>query len=76
MLETQVHDDLAKSVVVHLGVTERVRAIATAELAPLVRKIDAEGFYPEAVMRAFGRAGAYAQHLPGHSAKLRSRRGD
>ena len=44
--------------------------------APLVRKIDAEGFYPEAVMRAFGRAGAYAQHLPGHSAKRRSRRGD
>jgi hypothetical protein len=41
-----------------------VRAIAARELAPIVRKIDAEGFYPEAVLRAFGRAGAFAAHLP------------
>jgi hypothetical protein len=41
-----------------------VRAIAARELAPIVRKIDAEGFYPETVLRAFGRAGAFAAHLP------------
>jgi hypothetical protein len=41
-----------------------VRAIAARELAPIVRKIDAEGFYPEAALRAFGRAGAFAAHLP------------
>jgi alkylation response protein AidB-like acyl-CoA dehydrogenase len=41
-----------------------VRAIAARELAPIVRKIDAEGVYPETVLRAFGRAGAFAAHLP------------
>jgi hypothetical protein len=29
-----------------------------------VQKIDDEGYYPEAVMRAYGRAGGYACHLP------------
>jgi alkylation response protein AidB-like acyl-CoA dehydrogenase len=43
---------------------DAVRAIAARELAPIVRKIDAEGFYPETVLRAFGRAGAFAAHLP------------
>ncbi len=47
-----------------------VRALASRELAPLVRQIDAEGLYPEAVMRALGGAGAYAQHLPGLSPQL------
>jgi alkylation response protein AidB-like acyl-CoA dehydrogenase len=42
-----------------------VRAIAARELLPIVRRIDAEGFYPETVLRAFGRAGAFAAHLPG-----------
>jgi alkylation response protein AidB-like acyl-CoA dehydrogenase len=42
-----------------------VRAVASRELPPLVQKIDVEGYYPEEVMRALGRAGAYAQHLPG-----------
>jgi alkylation response protein AidB-like acyl-CoA dehydrogenase len=70
MLETKLHDNSATGAAVRPGVTDRVRAIASAELSPLVRTIDAEGFYPEAVMRAFGRAGAYAQHLPGHSPKL------
>jgi hypothetical protein len=41
-----------------------VRAIAARELAPIVRQIDAEGLYPESVLRAFGRAGAFAAHLP------------
>ena len=47
-----------------------MRELSSRELAPLVRQIDAEGLYPEAAMRAFGGAGAYAQHLPGLSAKL------
>src|SRR5258708_31990575 len=41
-----------------------VREIATRGLAPLVQSIDAEGHYPEAVMRAFGGAGAFGSHLP------------
>ena len=41
-----------------------VREIAARELAPLVHKIDAEGHYPQTVMRALGRAGAFATHLP------------
>jgi hypothetical protein len=51
-------------------VVAAVRALASRELAPLVRQIDAEGLYPEAVIRAFGGAGAYAQHLPGASQQL------
>lgn len=70
MLETQVIDQNAKGATVGPSVTDAVRAIASTELAPVVRKVDAEGFYPEAVMRGFGRAGAYAQHLPGLSPKL------
>jgi alkylation response protein AidB-like acyl-CoA dehydrogenase len=42
-----------------------VRELSARELAPIVRKIDAEGCYPESVMRAFGQAGAFAAHLPG-----------
>jgi alkylation response protein AidB-like acyl-CoA dehydrogenase len=44
-------------------VVEAVRRIAARDLAPIVRDIDA-GQYPEAVLRAFGAAGAYATHLP------------
>jgi hypothetical protein len=47
-----------------------MRELSSRDLAPLVRRIDAEGLYPETVMRGFGRAGAYAQHLPGLSPKL------
>ncbi|MGF1651141.1 MAG: acyl-CoA dehydrogenase family protein [Hyphomicrobiaceae bacterium] len=43
-----------------LGSVER---IARTELAVLAQKIDAEGFYPEAQMRALGKAGAYAAHV-------------
>ncbi len=43
-------------------VTGAVRAIARRDLSPLVAAIDHEGHYPEAVLRAFGAAGAYAAH--------------
>ncbi|MFK7967544.1 MAG: acyl-CoA dehydrogenase family protein [Burkholderiaceae bacterium] len=42
----------------------RVRTIANRDLAPIVRQIDADGLYPEDVMRTFGSAGAYQGHLP------------
>jgi alkylation response protein AidB-like acyl-CoA dehydrogenase len=48
-------------------VVEAVRATASRELPSLVQKIDMEGYYPEDVMREFGRLGAYAHHLPGKS---------
>jgi alkylation response protein AidB-like acyl-CoA dehydrogenase len=48
-------------------VVETVRELSSRELKPLVRKIDAEGYYPEAVLRAFGRSGAFARHLPGET---------
>jgi alkylation response protein AidB-like acyl-CoA dehydrogenase len=38
--------------------------ISRADLVPLVRAIDAEGLYPEDVMRSFGAAGAFRRHLP------------
>jgi len=47
-------------------VLESVRAIAASDLGPIVQQIDAEGLYPEAVLRAFGAAGAYACHVPEH----------
>ncbi len=43
-------------------VTGAIRDIARRELAPLVAAIDREGHYPEAVLRAFGAAGAFAAH--------------
>lgn len=47
--------------------TARIRAIAMGALAPLAEDID-KGHYPEGVLRAFGEAGGYAQHLAeGHA---------
>lgn len=43
---------------------DEVRAAAARELKPLVARIDAEGLYPEAALRAFGAAGAYRSHWP------------
>ncbi len=40
----------------------RVDAVASAQLMPKVREIDA-GLYPEDIMRAFGEAGAYGVHV-------------
>jgi len=48
-------------------VVEAVRALSARELPSLVNRIDVEGYYPEDLMRAFGRLGAYAHHLPGKS---------
>ncbi|MBI5130854.1 MAG: acyl-CoA/acyl-ACP dehydrogenase [Rhodopseudomonas palustris] len=48
-------------------VVEAVRALSARELPSLVNRIDTEGYYPEDLMRAFGRLGAYAHHLPGKS---------
>jgi alkylation response protein AidB-like acyl-CoA dehydrogenase len=39
-----------------------VRDVASRELSPLVLAIDRDGHYPEAVLRAFGAAGAFAAH--------------
>jgi alkylation response protein AidB-like acyl-CoA dehydrogenase len=49
-------------------VVERVRDLSSRELAPIVSKIDADAHYPESVMRSFGRAGAFACHLPDETA--------
>jgi alkylation response protein AidB-like acyl-CoA dehydrogenase len=49
-------------------VVEAVRDLSARELAPIVGKIDTEAYYPESVLRSFGRAGAFACHLPGKSA--------
>jgi hypothetical protein len=65
MLNARSFVDAAPAAVTETDVISAVRAVASRELPPLVHKIDAEGFYPESVMRALGRAGAYAQHLPG-----------
>ena len=53
-----------------LDVVAAVRAASARELPSLVHKIDAEGYYPESVMREFGRLGAYKHHLPGHAAAV------
>jgi hypothetical protein len=47
-----------------IDVVGSVRAIVARELAPIVQKIDAEGCYPEDVMRSLGRAGAFMAHVP------------
>jgi alkylation response protein AidB-like acyl-CoA dehydrogenase len=52
-----------------VNAVDAVRTVAARDLPALVRKIDADGYYPEGVMRALGQAGAYAQHLPGLTAK-------
>ena len=51
-------------------VVDAAREVCARDLAPLVQKIDQEGFYPESVMRELGRVGAYAHHLPGESGSL------
>lgn len=58
--ETAPRLDLPEAAAV-LGAADH---IARADLVPLVRAIDAEGLYPEAVMRSLGAAGAYRRHLP------------
>jgi alkylation response protein AidB-like acyl-CoA dehydrogenase len=48
-------------------IVDAARAIAARDLAPIVRKIDAEGYYPEDVIHALGDAGAFETHLPASS---------
>ena len=48
-------------------VVEAVRKLSAQELAPIVQRVDSEGYYPENVMRSLGRAGAFARHLPGEA---------
>ena len=43
----------------HATMLEAVRAIASGPLAAMVDEIDRAGTYPEAIMRALGKAGAY-----------------
>ena len=49
-------------------VVPHVAAIVRRDLGPIADAIDREGFYPEAVMRSLGLAGAYKSHLPGFAA--------
>ena len=52
----------------HLATTAQlaeIRHIVHTDLVPLVGTIDAEGTYPEAVIRALGGAGAYSAHVGG-----------
>lgn len=65
MLDTRTVMKSEESAARGADVVEAVRAAAARELPSLVHKIDAEGYYPESVMREFGRLGAYAHHLPG-----------
>lgn len=65
MLDTQTLERSGKKP--ETGVVEAVRAASSRELPSLVHKIDAEGYYPESVMREFGRLGAFAHHLPSYS---------
>ncbi len=44
-----------------------IRQRTEAELAPMAKTIDHDGFYPAELMRAFGRDGAFAGHLRQHS---------
>lgn len=49
--------------------TDPLAAVIATELAPLVRRIDHEGFYPADAMRALGAAGLFSAHLAGHAAR-------
>jgi alkylation response protein AidB-like acyl-CoA dehydrogenase len=44
---------------------DEIARITAEDLTPIVRKIDDERSYPEAIVRAFGKAGAYGTHIGG-----------
>ncbi|MFN3744907.1 MAG: acyl-CoA dehydrogenase family protein [Hyphomicrobiaceae bacterium] len=50
------------------AVLDAVRHIVERDLVPLVHEIDANGVYPEAIMRSLGAVGAYGLHVPGIAA--------
>lgn len=43
---------------------EQVADIARQDLAPLIQKIDLDGYYPRDILESLGPIGAYAQHAP------------
>ena len=45
-----------------------IRAVVETVIAPDVDRIDRDGIYPDAGLRALGRAGAYSRHLAAHTA--------
>lgn len=45
------------------GLLDRVGHVVDEELAPLVQRIDREGFYPETALRKLGEAGAFSAHV-------------
>ncbi len=45
-----------------------VASVVARDLKPLVRQIDAEGFYPKEVLRRLGETGAFAHHTGGDAA--------
>ena len=53
-----------------LQIVADLETVVARELSPLVRKIDEEGFYPEAVMRSLGAAGAFGRHADAGAAAL------
>jgi len=46
-----------------IEILEKVKSIAQKDLALVVDACDQEGFYPEAVLKALGAAGAFGAHL-------------
>ena len=50
-----------------VAATDPVRAAVETMIAPEVERIDREGFYPVAGLRALGEAGAFAAHLAAYT---------
>jgi alkylation response protein AidB-like acyl-CoA dehydrogenase len=48
---------------------DALREIIAADLAPLARSVDEEGFYPEAALRALGGTGAFSAHADAAEAR-------
>ena len=61
----QAHDPerAPKDVPDRSALLDGLRRLACAELAPIAARVDHEGFYPEAALRALGEAGAFSLHL-------------
>ena len=51
----------------HSASADPLDAVIAAELAPIAGKIDADGLYPAAAMRALGAAGLFRDHLAAYS---------
>jgi alkylation response protein AidB-like acyl-CoA dehydrogenase len=65
MTRTALAFEQANAAVTETGdLTERVRSLVQAELAPLASAIDKGEIYPADILRKLGGAGAWAAHLP------------